>query len=329
MLSKNQVVIASLAKFVDWSTIQVSAMLRPPLNGRSPQLEEALQFLKRPDFVPVENQPARITFEDRLHFSFPTPHPCVFEENNVVHGRFYRCGERWQDRPVIVLLHGRDDFIGYRCRYPLIARRCNFVGFNAATLVAPYHFQRRPRQFRKLSRPDYLLFAEATSQAIAEIRSLTGWLLEQGCPGVVLWGSSMGGWLAGLTVCRDSRFAAAVLAKPAVRSNPSMAKLILRRGIRESLQRLRPSDEMLDLTAVNLTSAQPLIPKERILLIEGIHDLFAPRKPIEELWEAWDRPEIWRLPHGHISLSLMPGLTCRVLGWLAAQLDKGLPSSDG
>ena len=31
-------------------------------------------------------------------------------------------------------------------RFPLIARRCNRAGFNAATLVAPYHFQRRPRQ---------------------------------------------------------------------------------------------------------------------------------------------------------------------------------------
>jgi alpha-beta hydrolase superfamily lysophospholipase len=221
----------------------------------------------------------------------------------------------------MILLHGRDDFIGYRLRYPFIARRCNRAGFNVVTLVAPYHFQRRPRGFRLLSRPDYLLFAKATAQAVAEIRALTGWLLEAGCPAVALWGSSMGGWLAGLTVCRDARLAGAVLTKPAVRSNPLIAELVMRPGVREALRRLRASDELLDRTPVNLTSAQPAIPKQRVLLIEAIHDLLTPPEPIEDLWRAWGRPDIWRLPQGHISLSLMPGLTGRVLLWLASRLE--------
>ena len=79
------------------------------------------------------------------------------------------------------------------------------------------------------------------------------------------------------------------------------------------------------MTSFNLTTARPAIPKENILLIEGTQDLVTPAGPIEELWQQWGQPDIWRLPHGHISLSLclagLPGLTGRVLRWLAPRLD--------
>ena len=79
----------------------------------------------------------------------------------------------------------------------------------------------------------------------------------------------------------------------------------------------------LNQTPLNLTTAQPAIPKENILLIEGTHDLLCAEEPIEELWQSWGRPDIWRLPHGHISLSLsVAGLTGPVLRWLAPRLDK-------
>ena len=227
-------------------------MRMPPTDGRNPRLEEALQFLKGPDFIPAESQPARVEFnpdKSGLHFRFPTPCPCGFAENNVVYGRLYRCAERWQEWPVIVLLHGGNmmhggnDFIGYWIRYPLIARHCNRAGFNAVTLEAPCHFQRRPRQPGALNNPDYLRFAEATAQAIAEIRALTGWLLEEGCPAVALWGSSMGAKLAGLTVCHDARLAAVVLAAPGVRSNCSIVERIIWRRVRKRLRRQRVAIE--------------------------------------------------------------------------------------
>jgi hypothetical protein len=97
--------IGPLAKLIDWSAIQVLVQM-PPGNGGSPQLEEALQFLKGPDFIPAESQPARVEFNGQLHFHFPTPRPGDFAENNVVYGGLYRCAERWQERPVIILPHG-------------------------------------------------------------------------------------------------------------------------------------------------------------------------------------------------------------------------------
>jgi dienelactone hydrolase len=317
-------VIAPLAEFIDWAAIQALARM-PHTYGQSPRLEEALQFLKGPGFIPAASQPARVEFDpdkSGRHFRFPTPRPSDFAENNVVPGRLYRCAGRWQERPVIVLLHGMNDSFGYRFRYPLIARRCNRAGFNAAMLVAPYHFQRRPCQPEALSWPNYLQMAEAAAQAVAEIRALTGWLLGEGCPTVGLWGYSFGGWLAGLAACCDARLAAVVLMAPRMRMNLSLHEVIFSRRIREVLQAERAAWETLNRTSLNLTSTQPVIPKGNLLLIETMHDLFVGKEGIEDLWQAWGQPDIWRLPHGHVSKSLLPGLTGRVLRWLAPRMDK-------
>jgi dienelactone hydrolase len=328
---------APLAKFIDWSIEQVRT--RPGFfqsgesyaNEASWRLDEAIQFLKGPDFIPAASDPARIEFNpDKLgvHFHFPTPQSCDCAENNVVHGRFYRCAERWEKLPAIILLPGgriiqsSSGSFSYRFGYPLIARRCNRAGFNAATLQAPYHFQRQRRQLEAVREPDYLRSAEAAAQAVAEIRALTGWLLEKGCPAVALWGVSMGGWHAGLTVCRDARLAAVVMTVPTVHSNPERAEQIIWRSVREEWRRLRTADEKLDMTPFNLTSARPAIPRESILLIGGIHDLVCPMESIEELRQAWGQPDIWRLPHGHNSFMLMPGLTSRILRWLSPRLEK-------
>ena len=52
-------------------------------------------------------------------------------------------------------------------------------------------------------------------------------------------------------------------------------------------------------------------------------DSFAERQPIEELWQKWKQPDIWRLSHGHISGVFVPGLADRLLRWLAPRLEAG------
>ncbi len=323
--------IASLPKWIDWLSIQKNRRRAPHFDGQTLRLAEAIQFLKGPDFIPAESEPARVEFnldKPELNFRFPTPRPSSFVENNVVHGRFYRCASRWQERPEINLIHGgsvgrgRSTSLGYRFGFSMIARRCNRAGFNAATLEAPYHFQRHSPQPGPMSQVDCMRMAEAAAQEVAEIRALTGWLLGKGCPTVALWGLSMGAWLAGMTVCHDARLAAVVMTAPVVHSNPAYASRIIWRSVREAWQEVCATDEALDETPFNLTRALPAIPKENILLVEGIQDLVTPAGPIEDLWRLWGQPDIWRLPHGHISLSLcLTGLISPVLRWLAPRLD--------
>jgi hypothetical protein len=79
----------------------------------------------------------------------------------------------------------------------------------------------------------------------------------------------------------------------------------------------------METTRLNLISSTPVILRESILLTEGIHDLFAEAPPIEALWQKWQQPEIWRLPHGHLSWLFTPGLARRVLRWLSPRLEAG------
>jgi hypothetical protein len=206
-----------------------------------------------------------------------------------------------------------------------MARRFNRAGFNVATLMAPYQLQRRPRQLGgTLGNSDCLQFAEATAQAIAEIRALTGWLLGEGCPAVALWGYSQGAWYAGMVACRDERLAAVVLGAPCARMNPWVEQRAVRPRVRARLPVVRGLCEGLNLTALNLLTAQPVIPAKNILLLEASHDsMICPKEDTEELWRAWEQPDIWRLPHGHVGLccGFVPGLPGRVLRWLEPRLN--------
>jgi pimeloyl-ACP methyl ester carboxylesterase len=318
--------IAPLAKFIDWYALQFFWAIRLKsvpkwnINAEKSKLDEALQFLNGPDFIPAENHPAQVEFNGPKRFGFPTPKPCDMPVNNIAYGRLYRCAKHWQERPVIILLHGGGDFLNHRFRFPWIVPACNQAGFNAATVVAPYHFQRRARGLAEWS---HLRTAHAFAQAVAEIRALTGWFLGEGCPSVALWGFSLGGWLAGLAACHDTRLASVVLTMPGVRMDYkfSRAERVVWRGVREALRAQSTPRAALDTTPLNLILSRPVIPRENILLIEGIYDLFVEREAIEELWQKWGQPDIWRLPHGHISQMAMPGLTGRVLRWLAPRLD--------
>jgi hypothetical protein len=208
-------------------------------------------------------------------------------------------------------------------RFPFIARRCNRTGFNVATLIAPYHYQRRVAL--RLGDWNYLRQAQAFAQGVAETRALTGWLLEQGCPAVALWGNSLGGWSAGLAAWRDARLAAVVLTVPGVRMDYkfSRGENVIWNRVREALKAQKAAYEALSTTPLNLTLAKPVIPKENILLIEGCYDSFIEPEATEELWRNWEQPDIWRLPHGHVSWMFTPGLTSRVINWLASRLEAG------
>jgi pimeloyl-ACP methyl ester carboxylesterase len=326
--------VAPLAKFMDWLAIQIvwgrrmACLLNGSRNSQHPRLEEALAFLKGPDFISVESEPAQVEFDSKLgaEFRFPSPRPCDFTENNTAYGRLYRREERWQKRPAIILLHGAGGDPDYHFGFPRIARLCNRAGFNAVTLMLPFQFQRRPRELeRRVNWPDWMLMAVATfGQALAEIRAIIGWLLKEGCPVVALWGNSYGGQLAGILACRDVRIAAAVLTAPGVNMHvhTSVAKQMVWSRVRMELERQQPDREALNSTPLNLTTLRPCVRKENILLIEAIHDLFVEKKYVDELWEAWGQPDIWRLPHGHASKGLVRGLTTRVLEWLSPRLGR-------
>ena len=71
--------IAPLAKFLDWSAIQVMTLMMPA-KEYDWRLEEALRFLKVRNFVSTDSQPAQVEFNGPLHFRFPTPSQANFRK---------------------------------------------------------------------------------------------------------------------------------------------------------------------------------------------------------------------------------------------------------
>ena len=129
--------IAPLAKFIDWYSLQVAAILpsiRKCARGDS-QLTEAVEFLNGTNFIPAESKPAELGFKSETHFTFPSPRPCEFAKNNVVHGRLFGRAKDWQKFPTIILLHGGGDLLNHRYGFPLKVPAVHRAGFNAASDV--------------------------------------------------------------------------------------------------------------------------------------------------------------------------------------------------
>jgi hypothetical protein len=116
-----------------------------------------------------------------------------------------------------------------------------------------------------------------------------------------------------------------VLVAPRVRSNYSVMRgeRILWTPVRKALERRKAALEAWDTTPTNLTLSEPVVPRESILFIQGRYELLAVPEYTEEVWQKWKQPEIWRLPHGHVSWMFAPGITNRVLDWLVPRLEAG------
>src|SRR5437667_417504 len=88
-----------------------------------------------------------------------------------------------------------------------MARRANWrrAGINTARIELPYHAHRKPSPGINFISVDLPQMIEATRQAISDTRALLGWLREQGCPSVGVWGISLGAWIGGLVACSEPR----------------------------------------------------------------------------------------------------------------------------
>jgi len=275
--------------------------------------------IEEPDFFCDDAAiPHDLAFINEKEFRFTSAISTPWDDNNLVHGKLLRCGPDWKERPSVILLHGWNGEWGYRWQFPWLAWRLTRAGINAAMLELPYHGRRKPRAagaIRNFISHDLSRVAEAARQAEADTRALLAWLSAQGSPSVGLWGISLGAWLTGRIACSDARAGFSVLMSPVAQMDRAIAELEFCEPIRRGLQTAR-----LPLDHLNLAARSPLCSPENVLLIESQHDLFAPVETIEHLWRAWGEPEIWRLPHGHISvLGSLPVLE-RTVKWIGRKV---------
>ncbi len=305
-----------LVKPLDWISIRFCAHSVHRGRHDIAALNQAESLLNQPDFFDCAvGAPPTLVFRNKHEFVFDSPRPSPWAENNLVWGRLYRCDDDpWAGRGTVIMLHGWNAELGYELAFPKLARQLNRAGINAAMIEMPYHGRRKPRQrdaARNFLSDDLAHILRGTQQALADARALLSWLEQQGCWHLGLWGISLGAWFSGLVACHDPRVRFAVLSTPVPRIDRLVAESLFCEPIRRVLQN-RP----VSLSSLNLVSHQPLISPRSILIVESVHDLFAPLDTVEELWERWGRTDILRTRHGHISAMMSPMVTTRTLGWL-------------
>lgn len=306
-----------VSQWLDRTAIHLAAARIPQPDGRDCHVREAQALLADLDFRLDDVETAAVEFQGQGRFRFRSPRSSTHAANDTVPGRFYPAAPQWEDKPTVIMLHGWNDALDHHLFFPRHARRLNRRGLNAATLQLPWQFDRRPQELGEWGNfltADVLRTVEATLQAMTEIRAFANWLRGEGCAFIGLWGVSLGAWLAGLSLCHDARINAGILVVPVARLDHLIAEAKFCATIRTTL-----GQEEVPLHKLNLVSNLPIIDKENILLVEAEHDLFVRKADMEELWEAWGRPEILRVASGHISVLGWPGLFPRVTQWMAAK----------
>lgn len=284
-------------------------------------------MLAQEDFFPETVSPADPRFKGAKRFQFQSQVATPWAENNVVHGKLFRAGKDWQTKPSVLLVHGWNGELGYLFQFPFLAKLLNREGMNAAMIELPYHAQRRPHGVGAINNfisPDLVRMLEATRQAMADLRAMLAWLRGQGSPVLGIWGVSLGAWLAGLVAATDHASRFTVLMAPIMSLDHAIRDLAFCAPIRESL-----AGRKFDLAKLNLTSHRPLCGPDKVLILESIHDLFAPVETVEHVWKSWGQPEIWRLRHGHISVLASVPTMYRATRWITRLLGIDRSSATG
>lgn len=286
----------------------------PSPDGDS-HVAEAAAFLRRADFFNPDVMAAKLKFTAPHAFEFRSPVRSDFVGNNIVRGRCELTGDGWQHRPAVILLHGWNAELQYQWCHPYWSQLLARNGINAFRFELPYHASRRPsgrEEIRNFLSGNLLHVARATHQALADTRALALWLRAQGAPSIGVWGTSLGGWLAGLAAAHEPEIDFAVLLTPVVRMERALRELSFCAPIREQLQ-----DAHEHFRPFNLIEHQPRRGKD-VLLVASELDLFAPLETITELERAW-QCELWRLTHGHISVLLSNPVMRRIAEWCQAK----------
>lgn len=279
-------------------------------------LSAALTRLEGHDFATTARN-ARVTlrFRNASRFEFETPLRSPWSRNNRARGRLHATRPDWQTQPAVILIHGWNGEYQYRLQFPWLAGKLARAGFTVIRFVLPYHGARKPRGpgvVRNFISADPLRTVEAVQQALAETSALAAWLQEQGASRVGLWGISLGAWLAATTLTHDDRIDFGVVMTPVADMARALDELPFCSPARRAWGGQVPNLEKLD-----PARRPPHCDRQRVLIVKSEFDLFAPGETVERLWEAWRQPEIWRLPHGHISILFSLGVMERVVRWIA------------
>jgi len=232
-------------------------------------------------------------------------HWSAWESNNIVRAQHWRHGDG--PRPTLCVIHG---FMG--SSYLLNGRFFSLPwyyrsGYDVLMYTLPFH-GRRAEKFSPFSGFGYFAgglsgFAEAMAQAVHDFRSIVDYLRHTGVDRIALTGISLGGYTSALAASVDDRLEAVIPNCPVVTPAKMFdewfpANKLVRLGL--WLSNISRDELTAGLSYHCPLNYQPLIPKNRRMIITGLGDRMAPSHQAVMLWEHWDRCALHWFPGSHV-----------------------------
>ncbi len=249
------------------------------------------------------------------------------EANRTAHVYLWR--HRDGPRPTVLCIHGyAQGRIVLDAQAFEVRRLHERLGLDVAAVVLPLH---GPRSALRRSGAGFLdghpLWTNAGfTQAVWDLRRLTGWLRAQGAPALGVYGMSLGGYTSALFASLEAGLACAIPMIPVA----SLSALVWR-GMREPQ---RHAAEAAGLSEEAFERAwgthaplrmQPLVPREGRLVVAALADRIVPPEQAHALWEHWERPALHWFPGTHVGWVGRRELRARIESHLRATL---LPSHE-
>lgn len=234
-----------------------------------------------------------------------------YTECHTVYGRYYRLN-RNQKTSTIIYLHG-----WMECNVKLHERLifnliCRDLGFDLISMVHPFHMQRAPQKSfsgEYFLSGDIIRTIEACRQAVTDVMSIINWLEERGSGRVGVMGFSLGGFITGLLISSESRLDFAIPSQShGCVSEVLWCTTLLRHVRKDILTYGIGYEELKELCQViSPKNFKPKIPKESILMINGLYDAIVRREEAMVLWRKWSKPQIIWYPAGHMTFYIYVG----------------------
>lgn len=280
------------------------------------------KFFKRPNSARVKMESSSAGFfrfkPDDGHcelLSFDSPFKTVNPKLRDVYPKKERnmraVAQYWRHddgpRPTICVIHGfmADPYWMNRMFFALPWFYKH--GYDILLYTLPHHGRRQAR-FSPFS--GYGLFAgglshinESMAHAVHDFRIFMDYLESRGVSRIGVTGISLGGYTSALLAAVEDRLHFCIPNVPVV----SLPDLLL-----EWFPLNLPIKSLLKTSGIGVREArhmlavhspltyQPLIPKERLMVIAGAGDRLAPPKHARLLWDHWDRCRIHWFPGNHL-----------------------------
>jgi pimeloyl-ACP methyl ester carboxylesterase len=247
----------------------------------------------------------------RFDSSFEAVNPALrdqcrgFTRNNVVHAQHWRHDDG--PHPTLCVIHGFMGspylFNGLFFSLPWFFRS----GYDVLLYTMPFHGGRAekgsPFSGYGFFANGFAGFAEAMAQAVHDFRSVIDHLEYTGVDRIALTGMSLGGYTSALIASVDDRIQAVIPNVPVVAPDQTVDEWFPANKVVALRNLLSRTDSDLTKAATRYSSPlnyQPLVSRDRRLIITGLGDRLAPPEQAEMLWEHWGRCAFHWFPGNHI-----------------------------